>query len=331
MSHTTPFRAPRRPAALAALPSGREVALYDETTRSVHTYATACGMLGETTQLHSKEHAVFPGAQTIDTAAPGPFYDWKMASNAAVVVGVDDEAGVWVIRPQKKPLRMYKEVKITQLVAVDRLGLWALVQVRFELALLSLQNETLPKRWLGSTGDVQVTDQATRYVVSLCTSDKGMPRVVLERSHSQDEAPRVARARLVAPAGAGVPLYVHLSGDAETDTFYVVYGALEKGAASNKNTHRITLQKWQVHWATKPTLHATQAMHFPDPFDDFVTLPGTGQMACKWPQRGGYVLQKGRGDTPFTSRVRPVGTRSLTLWVPHDMPDTIHAMGVQTL
>ena len=307
---TIPFRAPRRPAALAALPSNRELALYDENTRTVHTYACCGGQLRETRAFSTQ-------ATQEKTLEPGPFFEWRMAANAPLVVGLDEEAGLWLLKPQHNPQRMFSDLKATRLVALDHLGLWAIVQCRRELVLLDLANHRPAARWLASSADVQVSRDGRRHLAHI---EGDAPRTLVVQREASG-ATQKARARLVPPAGAGVPLHVHFSGDVDTNTLYVVYEALQ----GEESTRRLTLQKWQVQWGERPTLSATQAVHFADAFDDFTTLPGTGQRACAWPRRGGYVLESWRDGVPFTSRVRPVGTRYTTLWVPHDMPDTIHA------
>jgi hypothetical protein len=307
---TLPFRAPRRPAALAALPSNRELALYDESTRTVHTYACCGGQLVETGAF---------SAQDVQgkTQEPGAFFEWRMAANAPLVVGLDEEAGLWILKPQRVPRRMFSDLKVTRLAALDRLGLWAVVQCRRELVLLDLANHRPAARWLGSAADVQVCCHGRRHLAHM-EGDSTRTLVVQREAFGSTQK---ARARLVPPAGAGVPLHVHFSGDVETNTLYVIYEALR----GEESARRLTLQKWQVQWGERCALSATHAVHFADAFDDFTTLPGTAQRACAWPKRGGYVLESWRDGVPFTSRVRPVGTRHTTLWVPHDMPDTIHA------
>ena len=317
-TRVVPLAAPHTPAALAALPSNRELAIYDAEKRTVHTYARSGAQLVETYDLTMRKPDKVNEREDAAPNPQNPFFEWLMAANAPVVVGVDQESGIWVIRPQSPAKRFWKDVKVTHLVAVDRLGTWCLVQRRFELALLNLHSEAImPVSFRATTGDVHTTDSGLRYLAAI-TGDAGK-RISVQRLRG--EVNDSVSARLVAPAGAGTPLYVRFSGDPETECLYVVYGAVHEG----ESRQRITLQRWQVVWGEKPTLNATKALHFSEPFANFTTLPGTGRMACDWPRRGGYVLEKTENDVPFTSKIRPVGTREVTLWVPHDTPKTIHA------
>lgn len=312
--NTVPYHVPYAPAALAALPND-QIALYDPQTRQVVVYSAAPnGKLFEVAPLHP------PAPEPSPPCAPDPFCEWAMAANAPLVVGLNDGVGLWTLAPHRAPAHAFGGMKFTRLVALDPRGRWAIMQDRRELVLLDLQTQHCTARWAASTADVQSTAGGMRYLAHL--EGDATRSLVVQRCTNDGLLVEKARARVVPPAGAGVPLHVYFSSDVHTQVLYVVYGALEERGAGVKQ--RITLQRWQMMWGETPSVSATQAVHFAEPFDDFATIPGTGQRACAWPKRGGYVLESWRGDEPFTSRVRPVGTKTLTLWVPHDMPNTIH-------
>lgn len=292
---------------LAALPSGREFAAYDAAAQVVSVFASSGGALVETEALGAGK-APARGRRLA-------FLSWRMAANAPVVAALDDDGALWVVRAGAAPVRLHPGLHATRLVGVGRMGAVAVLQVREEMVFASLQAPEV-HRVRAEAADVWTTAGGAAWRVHAAPAPES--RLVVKGPGVE------ADARLVPPAGAGAPYEVVFGPGGPSDapkSVYVLYGA--RSAYDEAVGRRVTLQTWAIA-GEGASLVATKAVHFHEPFVSFAVVPATGQLACEWPARGGYVMQGTEEAGAVTSRVRPAGTDALTVWCPTAPAGLVH-------
>jgi hypothetical protein len=310
MCETLPV--PCMPAALAVMPGAHTLAVFEDPRKSkcnpvVRMFAPS----GQGAGRHLAEIQSLLKPTPSDSAT----YDvreWRMAANAPVVVALDAAGTMVVFRAGRAPQRVCAHLRPTRLVAIDRLGLRAVVQARDDMVVVPITPDT----GLHSPTLFQVKGASA---CNTLTSNTGevYTVVVKEGILAVYHEKKALKVRLTVPVGTGIPFEVHLCGSGALPSVWVLYGAIvQKGA-------RVVAQKWCCD-PQNGTLKILQTLHFQEPFSTFSTLPSTGQLACMWPSRGGFVIQAGGNLEPLTSLVCPVGTHECTAWVPADMPRTIH-------
>ena len=191
------------------------------------------------------------------------FAGWKMAPNAGMVVAINPQGCVYTIT--SRGTKRLGKVMASRILRVYNDGSRVLVQSRSDVLLVDTRNAAVIHTWhLCTCADVT---PGKSIVVS-----NGKITLVTDEGKT--------KACTAINAGHGVPIMVRL----DKSGFHVVYMK-----RVNKAIETI------VHtWEAGETLQCIKTTRFQEPFFDF-EITGEGKWCCKWPQKGGYVIQNADG------------------------------------